>query len=184
MVWWLLVALLVVPLVDIAVLLWLGSIFGWVEIVLLTVLTALLGTLLVRAEGRRTIRKIQRQLGEGTPPTDGLVDGGLLIAAGAFLLTPGVVTDAIGFLLVVPLTRIPVRVALKRYVIVPKLDEKSGGFASGNVYTFGFPDPEGTEDVDPSDFDLGPGSGGTGPGPDGSDDTVDLGSDEYDVDDR
>jgi len=190
MVKWLLVALLLVPLVDAAVLAWLGTQIGWAAVVLLVVLTALVGTLLVRAEGRRTIRGIQRSLAEGDPPTNGLIDGGLLIAAGALLLTPGIVTDAIGFLFVVPITRIPIRMALKKYVIVPKLDEKTGGFASGNVYTFGFPDPEGSERVDPADFDLGSGGPGSGggqrPGSDASegDDTVDLGADEYDVDER
>ncbi|AGN02144.1 phage T7 F exclusion suppressor FxsA [Salinarchaeum sp. Harcht-Bsk1] len=193
---WLLGLLLAIPLVDAAVLAWLGTLLGWAEVVLLVVLTALIGGLLVRAEGRRTIRGIQRSLAEGEPPTDGLIDGGLLIAAGAFLLTPGVVTDAIGFLLVIPVTRAPIRWALKRWIIVPKLDEKTGGFASGNVYTFGFPQPGENEGVDPEDFDLGgPGPFGStateetdqngeagGSGPSG-DDTVDLGSDEYDVED-
>jgi len=185
---WPLVLLLAIPLVDAAVLVWLGGQFSWTMVVLLVVLTALIGTLLVRTEGRRTIRGIQRSLAAGEPPTDGLVDGGLLIAAGAFLLTPGIVTDAIGFLLVVPITRAPVRWALKKWIIVPKLDAKTGGFASGNVYTFGFPQSEGPESVGPEDFDLG-GAGGNPFGArdaDGDasagDDTVDLDRDEYDVD--
>lgn len=177
----LLVALLLVPLVDAAVLAWLGTAVGWVTVVLLVVLTALVGTLFVHAEGRRTIRGIQRSLRAGQPPTDGLIDGGLIIAAGALLLTPGLVTDLIGFLLVVPLTRMPIRKLLKSRVIVPKLDEKSGGFASGNVYTFGFPEPEATEGVHPEDFDLGPRQSGSG-GAQREDETVDLGEDEYDVD--
>ena len=195
---WLLGLLLAIPLVDAAVLAWLGTRLGWAEVVLLVVLTALVGGLLVRAEGRRTIRGIQRSLAEGEPPTDGLIDGGLLIAAGAFLLTPGVVTDAIGFLLVIPITRAPVRWALKKWIIVPKIDAKTGGFASGNVYTFGFPQSGESEGVDPEDFDLGGGSGPFGGASTGDvdgdggrdagsgssgDETVDLGSDEYDVED-
>ncbi|GAB3687498.1 membrane protein FxsA [Salinarchaeum chitinilyticum] len=200
---WLLALLLAIPLVDAAVLAWLGTKLGWAEVVLLVVLTALIGGILVRAEGRRTIRGIQQSLAKGEPPTDGLIDGGLLIAAGAFLVTPGIVTDAIGFLLVIPVTRAPIRWVLKKKVIVPKLDSKTGGFASGNVYTFGFPQSEGTESVNPEDFDLGgaggPGApggpfGGTGDSPDvdsdagesgsaSDDDTVDLDSDEYDVED-
>jgi len=189
---WLLALLLSIPLVDAAVLAWLGTRIGWVEVVAITVLTALIGTVLVRAEGRRTISGIQRSLAQGEPPTDGLIDGGLLIAAGALLLTPGLVTDAIGFLLIVPLTRAPIRYVLRTRVIVPKLDKKTDGFASGTVYTFGFPESEAGESVDPEDFDLG-GSGGSrfggGPGAgretgDGGDgDTVDLGQDEYDVTD-
>jgi UPF0716 protein FxsA len=182
---WLFVALLVVPLADALFLVFVAGQIGWELTVALVVLTALLGTLFVRAEGRATIRRLQRSLGKGQPPTDELVDGGLLIAAGAFLLTPGLVTDALGFLFVVPVTRIPIRYALKRWVITPKLDAKTGGFATGNVYTFGFPGDDGAS---------GPfgGSGGGGPfggggadsaGGSGDDsDTVDLGEDAYDVD--
>lgn len=185
MVKWLLVALLTVPLVDAAVLVWVGLQIGWPVTVLLVVLTALIGTLLVRAEGRRTIRKIQRSLAEGKPPTNELIDGGMLIAAGALLLTPGLVTDLIGFLFILPLTRIPIRMVLKSRVIVPRIDAETGGFATGRVYTAGFPSDGGRQDVDPSDFDLG-----DHPGTKADDDrsadqtgagTVDLGEDEYDV---
>lgn len=170
---WLLLPLLVVPLADAALLVWLGGQFGWVEIVALVVLTALVGTMLVHEEGRRTIQGLQEELAAGQPPTDRLLDGGFIVAAGALLLTPGLLTDAIGFLFVVPLTRAPIRIALKKYVVVPKLDERTGGMVSGNVWTFGFPGPEEGQSVDPSDFDLGGGSGG--------DDTIDVGDDEYEV---
>jgi UPF0716 protein FxsA len=154
-------ALLLIPFFDavlLAVVVSQTSYVGWVGMVLLVVLTGLVGMLLVRAEGRRTIRKMQRSMAQGKPPTDELLDGGLLIAAGAFLLTPGLVTDGIGFLLAVPVTRIPIRAALKRYVIVPYADRKTGGFASGGVWTFGFPDDgagDRTESTDGGTYDLG-----------------------------
>ncbi|MFB6233373.1 MAG: FxsA family protein [Haloarculaceae archaeon] len=134
--------LLLIPLVDAFVLV---AIVSWgvltaLQTVALVVLTGLVGMLLVRAEGRNTLVRFQRKAASGSVPTDELVDGGLLIAAGAFLLTPGLVTDLIGLLLVVPPTRYPIRIAVKRWVIVPYLDSKTGGFASGNVWTFGFPD--------------------------------------------
>ncbi|MDJ1433025.1 FxsA family protein [Halostagnicola sp. A-GB9-2] len=137
-------ALLLIPFLDAVLLAFVFSRtdFGWAAMVLLVVLTGLIGMLLVRAEGRRTLGKMQQSLAEGKPPTNQLLDGGLLIAAGAFLLTPGLVTDLIGFLLVVPITRIPIRAGLKRFVIVPYADKKTGGFASGGVYTFGFPNGE------------------------------------------
>ncbi|MDF9747555.1 FxsA family protein [Natrinema salsiterrestre] len=162
-------ALLLIPFLD-AVLLALFvtqlDVIGWAGMILLVVLTGLVGMLLVRAEGRRTIRKIQRSMAEGNPPTNELLDGALLIAAGAFLLTPGLVTDLLGFLLAVPLTRIPIRAALKRFVIVPYADKKTGGFASGNVWTIGFPNRE----------EAGERSESTGDG------TYDLGDDAYTVD--
>ncbi|MCU4926103.1 membrane protein FxsA [Halobacteria archaeon AArc-dxtr1] len=135
-------ALLLIPFLDavlLAVVVSQTGVIGWTGMVLLVVLTGLIGMLLVRAEGRRTIGKIQRQLAAGSPPTDALLDGALLIAAGAFLLTPGLVTDLIGFLLVLPPTRIPIRAGIKRFVIVPYADKKTDGFTSGAVWTVGFP---------------------------------------------
>jgi len=172
-----LAVLLLIPLLDAIVLVWLGFQFNPVLIVALVVLTALVGMLFVRAEGRRTMRKIQRALGEGRPPTDELLDGGLLIAAGAFLLTPGLVTDTVGFLLVLPPSRIVVRKLAKKFVVTPYLDKKTGGFASGNVYTFGFPGDDGAAGQSGSQ------SGGQqgGQATDGAGDVYDLGSDAYDV---
>ena len=152
-------ALLLIPFLDaviLAIVVSQTTYIGWVGMVLLVVLTGLVGMLLVRAEGRRTIRKMQQQLVEGKPPTDQLLDGGLLIAAGAFLLTPGLVTDLLGFLLVLPISRIPIRAGLKRFVIVPYADKKTGGFASGTVWTVGFPNDEQTAS---SGRTAGPGSG-------------------------
>jgi len=161
--------LLLIPLLDALLLVVLGATFGWPLIVLAVVLTALVGLVLVRAEGRHTIRKIQRKLAQGEAPTDELVDGGLLIAAGAFLLTPGLVTDLVGFLLVVPPTRYPVRVALKKWVVVPYADRKTGGFATGSVYLGGFPDE------DPRDAAGSGGSGGRDGGAAGGfDDATDV----------
>ncbi|ELZ13696.1 phage T7 F exclusion suppressor FxsA [Halovivax asiaticus JCM 14624] len=161
-------ALLSIPFLDAillgAVVVYVDAI-GFLEMVALVVLTGFVGLLLVRAEGRRTLRKMQRRLAAGEPPTDELLDGGLLIAAGAFLLTPGLVTDAIGFLIAIPLTRIPIRLFVKRVVVTPYLDRKTGGFATGQVWTAGFPDGSSQQDASPSD------SG-----------TVNLGADSYRID--
>ncbi|TQQ83280.1 membrane protein FxsA [Halonotius terrestris] len=166
----LLALLLLIPLVDAFVLVAIvgSGILTALQTVALVVLTGLLGMILVRAEGRNTLMRFQQKAAAGSPPTDELLDGGLLIAAGAFLLTPGLVTDLIGFLLVLPPTRYPIRVALKRWVIVPYIDKQTGGFGTGNVWTFGFPDPDGAGDGDgnpfgPGGFDGGPGAGAGGP---------------------
>lgn len=154
---WLLLAALSLPLVDALLLVYVAvAHLGAVATVAVVVLTALVGTLLVRAEGRRTIRRAQVTLARGDVPAEELLDGALLVAAGAFLITPGLVSDAAGFLLAIPLTRVPAREALKRYVIVPYLDERSGGFASGEVYVGGVPGDDG---------DVGWSAPGAGPGP-------------------
>jgi UPF0716 protein FxsA len=153
--------LLLIPLLDVVMLAVVADqLLGWQITVLLVVLTGLLGMLLVRAEGRHTLRRIQEKLATGEIPTDEVIDGGLLIAAGAFFLTPGLVTDALALLLAIPFTRWPVRVAAKKWVITPYIDAKSGGFATGNVYIGGFPGDDDTDRV---------GFGGMGqPGPDGA----------------
>ena len=159
----LLALLLVVPLVDALFLIVVATRLGWALTVALVVLTAVLGMLLLRAEGRATLARIQRKVARGAPPTDELLDGGLLIAAGAFLLTPGLVTDAVGFLFAFPLSRVPIRVALKEYVVIPYIERETDGFLSGNVYIGGFPgDGEGG-------FSMGGGNGFPGGGPDGFD---------------
>ncbi|PSQ61587.1 MAG: membrane protein FxsA [Halobacteriales archaeon SW_8_66_22] len=169
--------LLLIPLIDALLLVVATAYLGWQLVVLLVVLTALVGLLLVRVEGRHTLAKIQRKVARGEAPTDELIDGGLLIAAGAFLLTPGLVTDAVGFLIVLPLTRYPIRVALKKWVITPYADEKTGGFATGNVYIGGFPG-DGVPDERGA---PGQQSGSDGPD-DGFDDATDVEFD--DVDER
>jgi UPF0716 protein FxsA len=149
---WVFALLLLVPLADALFLVVVADAVGAPTTVALVVLTGLVGMLLVRAEGRHTVRSLQRRLATGEVPTKELMDGGLLIAAGAFLLTPGLVTDAIGFLLGVPLTRAPIRALLERVVVRPYLDAKSGGFVTGTVYTGGFPDGDGVYDVDGSSY--------------------------------
>jgi UPF0716 protein FxsA len=167
--------LLLIPILDVLLLVVLTGFVGWPLVILAVVLTALVGLFLVRAEGRHTLRKIQEKLARGEAPTDELIDGGLLLVSGGFLLTPGLVTDLVGLLLVVPLTRYPIRLAVKRFVVVPYVDAKTGGFASGNVYVGGFPDGAGE----------GQGQGGSGgPGRRGGEEVHDLDDEDYDVDDR
>ena len=161
--------LLLIPLFDAVLLVALatGVIFKIpaLVIVALVVLTALGGMLLVRAEGRATLQNIQRKLATGEVPTNELIDGGLLIAAGAFFLTPGLVTDFVGLLLAIPVTRYPIRAATRRWVVRPYIDAKTGGFASGQVYIGGFPNEEGgpAADAGPGSPDGGSDAGGFDP---------------------
>ncbi|QGN05975.1 membrane protein FxsA [Halorhabdus sp. CBA1104] len=176
----LIAVLLLIPLLDMLLLVAVAGVLGVLETVALVVLTGLVGLMLVRAEGRHTLRKIQRKVVEGEAPTDEVLDGALLLVAGAFLLTPGLVTDVLGFIFVVPPTRYPVRVALKKWVVTPYIDNKTGGFATGSVYVGGFPG-EGDGNIGGASGPSGPGGPGgpAGAGPDG---VRDIGAAE-DVDD-
>ena len=171
--------LLLIPLLDSLFLVFVATQIGAPLTVLLVVLTAILGLLLVRAESRHTIREIQRKLATGELPTNELLDGAFLLVAGALTITPGLVTDALGILLVVPVTRAPIRWAVREKVIVPYMDKKSGGFATGNVYIGGFPFGGDSQAPGP-----GAGSSGAGPGSPGptSGDAYDLDEDAYEVD--
>jgi UPF0716 protein FxsA len=189
---WYIAALLLIPLSDALLLVVLSQWIEWPIIVALVVLTGLVGMLLVRAEGRATLRRLQRKLATGDLPTNELMDGAMLIAAGAFLLTPGLVTDTIGFAFALPFTRYPVREVLKRYVVKPYLDKRAEGFVSGNVWVGGFPDPEeygGSAQADgfggggPDGRSGGAGGGGGGGSSDGraSSDGGSTDEDVYDV---
>ena len=173
-------ALLAVPLADALFLVVVADAIGWQATVLLVVLTGLGGMVLVRAEGRHTLARLRERTARGEVPADQLLDGAFLVAAGAFLLTPGVVTDAIGFAFGLPVTRYPIRAALKRWVVVPYLDERTGGFASGRVWTGGFPDDDSLGGVAGG---PGPGSGDGRPGGAG-DDVYDVDPEEYSVGDE
>lgn len=165
--------LLLIPLFDIVLLVAVAGWLGALETVLIVVLTALVGMLLVRAEGRHTIQKIQRKIAKGESPTNELIDGGLLLVSGVMLLTPGLVTDLIGLILVIPPTRFPVRVATKKWVVSPYIDAKTKGFASGNVYVGGFPGG------DAAAQGQGPGQGQQ---QGSSEDTYEMDDDAYDID--
>jgi UPF0716 protein FxsA len=102
----LLLLFIAVPLIEIALFIQLGSILdlGW--ILLIVVLTAILGTWLVRQQGRGVLRQLQASMQDLQDPTEPLVHGAMILFSGALLLTPGFFTDAIGFLLLVPAVRV------------------------------------------------------------------------------
>lgn len=153
-----LVALLLIPLADALLLVVVAGLLGWQVTVLIVVLTGLVGMLLVRAEGRHTLVALQEKAAVGELPTNELLDAALLVAAGAFLLTPGLVTDGLGLLFVFPPTRSPIRGLVKR-IVKPYVDSKSGGLITGEVYTGGFPSPgadgDDTYDLDEDAYDIG-----------------------------
>ena len=101
----LVVALLVVPTLEIAVIIAVGrSIGGWPTLGLLLVESAL-GAWLVRREGARAWRALQQALGSGRMPAGELSDAALVLVGGTLLLTPGFLTDVVGFMFVLPITR-------------------------------------------------------------------------------
>jgi UPF0716 protein FxsA len=109
---WLAAAFVIVPVAELALLIRLGQWAGLLPTLLLVVATGVLGAALARREGLRTLLRIRADLRGGRFPMGRLLDGVLILFAGALLLTPGVLTDLVGFALLVPGSR----GALKRLV--------------------------------------------------------------------
>lgn len=103
---------LVTPVVEIFVIIQVGQRIGALPTVALLVLESALGAWLVRKEGRRAWEALRSALGTGRLPGGELADAALVLVGGTLLLTPGFVTDVIGFFLILPLTRPLARRAL------------------------------------------------------------------------
>ena len=98
----LLFGFIAVPLVELFVLMEVGSVIGALPAILLCVATAALGAALVRAQGLRTLREAQEAMRRGEVPAVAMLEGVVLALAGVLLLTPGLVTDVIGFAALTP----------------------------------------------------------------------------------
>jgi UPF0716 protein FxsA len=98
----LLLILIGLPLFELYFLIRIGSAIGALPTIGLSILTAVLGTLLVRHQGFSVLLRIREMLDRGEVPAIEMIDGALLLVAGLFLLLPGFLTDSIGFLLLLP----------------------------------------------------------------------------------
>lgn len=106
-----------VPLMELYLLIQVGSEIGALPTIGLTVLTAVIGAALVRVQGFGVVMRVRAEMDRGEVPALPMMDGALLLAAGLMLLLPGFFTDALGFLLLVPPLR---RVLIGRLVrVVP-----------------------------------------------------------------
>ncbi|MFY0612354.1 MAG: FxsA family protein [Hyphomicrobiaceae bacterium] len=128
---------IVMPFVEIALLIKLGDILGFWRTIGIVVATAIVGAYVLQAQGAATLRRVSQSMTSGEPPIKPVVDGFFLAISGAFLLTPGVVTDAIGLLLLVP----PVRHAIARWGFGRIV--KSGNFTVHTYQSGGAPNEPG-----------------------------------------
>lgn len=102
----------ITPLVELMLLIELGKRIGLLTTLGIVILTGVIGSLLARSQGLRVLRQIRLDLSAGILPGDALLHGLMILIAGAFLLTPGLLTDTAGFLLLIP----PVRSLVGEYV--------------------------------------------------------------------
>ena len=109
---WILLAFIGVPLIEIALFIQVGGFIGLWPTIGIVIATALAGTALIRRQGLNTLQRAQAEMDAQRLPVRELFDGICLIFAGAMLLTPGFLTDTVGFILLIP----PLRALLGRYV--------------------------------------------------------------------
>lgn len=104
----------VVPMIELALLVRIGEVIGFWNTVLIIVATGLIGSALARREGLSVWRRFNERLATGGLPGKELVDGLIILVSGALLLTPGVLTDVVGLLGLLPPTRALIRRVLQQ----------------------------------------------------------------------
>ncbi|WP_335872255.1 FxsA family protein [Bacillus sp. 2205SS5-2] len=102
---YLLFFLIIVPALEIGLLIYSGQTLGAPATILLIILTGIFGAYLAKKQGLETLKSAQSQLQFGQLPGMAIVDGLCILVGGVVLLTPGFITDAIGFFLLIPTTR-------------------------------------------------------------------------------
>ena len=106
----------IIPVIELTILIKIGTLIGTLNTVMLVLFTAMAGAYLVRMEGLGVIYRFQQNMQEGRFPAEEILDGAMILVAGALLVTPGVATDIIGFLLVFPSSRRMIKISLRRYI--------------------------------------------------------------------
>lgn len=106
-----------VLLVDIYLLMQIHSHIGFLNTVAFVIATGLIGSWLVRIEGRRAWESYTRALAEARMPEEGFLSGAMLLLGGALLISPGVITDVVGLLLLLPWSRRWLAGALRPYLL-------------------------------------------------------------------
>tara|TARA_R110002074_G_scaffold145034_1_gene293196 strand:- start:64986 stop:65465 length:480 start_codon:yes stop_codon:yes gene_type:complete len=100
-----LLLLIIVPVVEIYFLIQVGSVIGAFSTVVLIIFTAVLGAYLFRLQGMTTFQRVQASLSRGEIPAIEMIEGAILLVSAALLLTPGFVTDIVGFICLIPMVR-------------------------------------------------------------------------------
>ena len=104
---------IVVPLVELYLIIEVGSHIGALWTVLIVIMTAVIGVQLLRIQGFNTLRRAQQNMAQGSMPAMEMMEGIVLAIGGALLITPGFITDTLGFLCLIPFTR---RAIIRRFI--------------------------------------------------------------------
>jgi UPF0716 protein FxsA len=129
----LLILFVCIPLIELGLLILVSNYTGLPFTLSLVLITGLLGASLSRSQGLKAWKSVQTELRSGRMPSDSLFDGMMILLAGAFLITPGILTDIVGFsLLTPPFRRILQRYLMKRIGVSLSMKTPSGTWAKSN----------------------------------------------------
>lgn len=106
---WLFLLILIVPALEIGIFVWAGNLIGAWWVIFFILLTGVLGAYLAKREGLQTLRLAQLEMNQGRLPAEQIFDGICILIGAVVLLTPGFITDALGFFLLLPVTRVPLK---------------------------------------------------------------------------
>lgn len=134
---WLLIAFIAVPLIEIGLFIQVGGWIGLFPTLGIVLVTAVLGTWLVRTQGTLALNELRTSFSDLNDPTEPLVHGAMILFAGALLLTPGFFTDALGFALLIPAVRQAAYKALRARVNVQSFGKPGQGSQRANPQDVG-----------------------------------------------
>lgn len=130
----------IIPLAELWLLLWFSTLTSPMITFGLVVATGILGAWLARKQGSQAWKKIQQHMVQGQPPTGVVLDGLMILVAGAFLITPGIMTDFVGFAFLIPAFReiLKARIGewLKKRALM-QIQTQTGGFQAGGGFQSG-----------------------------------------------
>lgn len=106
----------IIPVIELAILIKVGSYIGSLNTMAIVILTAVIGAYMVKSEGIGVMSRLQRDMQNGIFPAEEIISGMMILVAGALLLTPGFFTDILGFLMVFPVSREFIKKNVKRYI--------------------------------------------------------------------
>lgn len=121
----------IIPLLELYLIIKVGGIIGAFWTVMLVLSTAFIGVNLLRYQGMNTLARAQRSMSQGALPAMEMMEGMALAVGGAFLITPGFITDTLGFLCLIPVTRR----AMIRYIMANATIRTNRGFQGGGFHS-------------------------------------------------
>ncbi len=156
--------LLVIPVLEIAAFIVIGQQIGVLATLLMILVTAILGSILLRIQGFQIITRINEATARGELPGRELGHGAMILVAGVLLLTPGFITDFLGFVLFIPQARSAIWQMIRTRITI--LSQPAANFHQGSNPPHGSSRADDVVDLSPEEFhETGPGKSGDGKSP-------------------